>query len=138
MKKEIIFLLLLIFSVSLLIPLYEQKQNVNLLPSQKKSIVYNLHNPILHITADKTTDILISISMISESGEERKEIIYEGILDNKLEINKLNPGLYGITFTSTDIVRIEIVGKGLYLSSIIIIGILFLINIILIYLKYYN
>lgn len=136
MKKDTFIILLLIFSVSLLVPLAAEKQTVNVNSNQEISVVYNLHNPTLQLTTDKTTNIVIDISLIDESGNEVKKIPSQDVLENKLELDDLDPGLYEITFFSLDIVRVEIQGKGLYLSSMIIIGVLLLGNLILIYLKY--
>ncbi len=136
MKKDTFILLLLIFSVGLLVPLSVQKQTVNVNSNQEISVVYNLHSPTLQLTADKITNIAINISLIDDSGNEAKEILNQGTLQNKLEIDDLDPGLYQISFFSLDIVRVDIQGKGLYLSSMVIIGVLVLISLVLIYFKY--
>ena len=77
----------------------------------------------------------LKIRLSDAINEESKIIINQGTLEDKLEFDDLDPGLYQITFLSTEIVRVEIQGRGLYFSSMIIIGILILLNLIVLYLK---
>lgn len=136
MKKDIIFILLLIFSAGLLVPVTEQEQTITVLEDKQFEMVYNVHSPKLVLKSD-ITNAFIEINMTKinpTNGDEtnRKSMVFTG----SAEFKDVEPGFYILSFLSDELVGITISGKGVYLSVIVIFVILILINTFFTYRRY--
>lgn len=136
MKKEIIFLLLLIFSAGLLVPVTEQEQTITVLEDKQLEIAYNVHSPRLFLESD-IPNAIININMTKinpNNGDETnmKSMEFTG----SAEFTDVESGFYVLSFLSDELVGITISGKGVYLSVIVIFVILILINTFFAYRRY--
>ncbi|MCE7735606.1 MAG: hypothetical protein GPJ54_12055 [Candidatus Heimdallarchaeota archaeon] len=136
MKKEIIFLLLLIFSAGLLVPVTEQEQTITVLEDKQLEIAYNVHSPRLFLESD-IPNAIINVNMTKinpNNGDETnmKSMEFTG----SAEFTDVESGFYVLSFLSDELVGITISGKGVYLSVIVIFVILILINTFFAYRRY--
>lgn len=125
--------ILLICSLVMLLPLFENNYSTTLFPETQKSIVLNVHTPELKFSSDKLTFVELNVSYMNPIGEEKTRITLEFFqFSGSTIVETDKPGSYLIEFFSDEIVEITIKSQGIYTYSIVIILTLLIVDTVLV------
>ncbi len=114
----------------MLFPQFEEEETINIFPLEEKSIVKNIHSPIITISTDIEIEIKINITLF-ELDDETIHIVYIGKMFESQSFEDLESGFYKFDFYSSNIGTVTITGKGINPIVIGIISLLFLIRVII-------
>ncbi|OLS20967.1 MAG: hypothetical protein HeimC2_35200 [Candidatus Heimdallarchaeota archaeon LC_2] len=132
MKITTLIHILLITSLVMLLPLFENSYSTTLFPGTPKSLVINVHTPELKFSSDKLTVIELNVSFMNPLINEATIItpeFFQFSLSKTIKLNK--PGSYLLEFFTEEIVEVTVEGVGIYTFTIAIILTLLIIDIIL-------
>ena len=114
--------ILLLISLLLLTPLVQNEKNVTLIGDVKKSIIIRINSPEIKISSDNSETIQLNVTYLDESSQQTKLVtpsIFAFISSKNIPTD--TPGQYLLEFLSPKLSEITIDGQGLYLSSIVIV-----------------
>ena len=125
--------ILLICSLVMLLPLFENSYSTTLFPETHKSILINVHTPELKFSSDKLTFIELNVSYMNPIDEEKTKITLEFFqFSGSTIVETDKPGSYLIEFFSDEIVEVTIKSQGIYTYTIVIILTLLIVDTVLV------
>ncbi|MHA2402815.1 MAG: hypothetical protein ACXADH_07480 [Candidatus Kariarchaeaceae archaeon] len=128
MKRESLFLILLIGSLVAFIPLLEPAQSVTVIPDIKSSVLFDVHTPSIKITTTAELQIIVNVTLLDVS-DETSTIVAENVpITSSKKITTDTIGLYFIEILASELAIVKIKGTGFYTPSIILTVLLGLIN----------
>ena len=122
MKLYNIITIIFLASLILLIPLVRPADEYKLTPFKPKTIVINVQNSFILISADIPAEIDITAFYLDPSSNDITEILATEPFSSKTKIDVSNRGFYRLDFLSEDIVTITISTSTLPNSSRIILS----------------
>ena len=130
MKLYNIVIIIFLASLILLIPLARPADEYKLTPFSEKTILINVQNSKISISADLPNDIDITAYYLDPSSNNITEILPTDTFSSNYEISVSDRGYYRLDFLSEVIVTITISTGGLPESTNIILAITFILMIV--------
>lgn len=125
--------ILLICSLVMILPLFENSYSTTLFPETQKSIVINVHTPELKFSSDKLIAIQLNVSYMNPINEKQTKITLEFFQFSGSKTIKIDkPGSYLLEFFSDEIVEVTIESQGIYTYTIVIILLLLIVDVVLV------
>ena len=125
--------ILLICSLVMILPLFENSYSTTLFPETQKSIVINVHTPELKFSSDKLTAIQLNVSYMNPIDAKQNKITLEFFQFSSSTTIKIDkPGSYLLEFFSDEIVEVTIESQGIYTYTIVIILTLLIVDAVLV------
>ena len=129
MNVQNLFLIFLVVSLTIFVPLILPQQDVTLLPEIHQSVSFNVLAPVLVISSDITNQfVFVNVSYFENEKLQNIGLINH-VLAEQIEIKVKQPGLYIIDLITEGSGIVKINQKGLFVQNQLIIGILVIINI---------
>jgi hypothetical protein len=120
-------------------PSFENGHTITVFQDTPKSIIINVHTPVIKVSSDKSTSIELNVSYLDildfNVDVLTQEIFY---FTSSTDIDTGTPGFYLLEFLSPEITEITIKGKGIYIGSLIVMIFLLGLNAALITRDYYK
>lgn len=133
MKYQKIFIVFVLSSLLLLLPLFEPAHQLTTLPDATNSIIIDVHTPKIRIDTQIVSTVIVSIYWLNSATNTSRIIATNLSLNGHLDIDTARSGLYMIKFNTTELGTITIRGNGLYFPSIIVLTIAIIIGLIILY-----
>lgn len=122
--------ILLLCSLTLLFPLFEPVDEITVHPNTLFSFQKSVHSPTMSFALAEIKSIEMNVSLIDLQSNSIK-IIYANLdFEDSIKIEFDKPGIYLFELISEGINIVTIESEGIFLLPLIIIGIVFIANIV--------
>ncbi|MHA2169242.1 MAG: hypothetical protein ACXAB7_05055 [Candidatus Kariarchaeaceae archaeon] len=119
MKVPTLLIIFGISSIFFMAPILSSTTSVTLLPDSKKVVRYRSDMPEIVLKTNIITPVQFNLTYLKPFSQETK-IIEQGSFQTSIKIDIDKPGIYQFEFLSSEIAKIEINGRGIYLESLFV------------------